>query len=87
MDPEGLRMDSRKSRNRGFDGRLIAHPLEIKPVQEGYSIDYIEYLDAKEILKQYYQSEKGVLYIDGKVIGPPHVKRYERIIEKYETQK
>lgn len=73
----------------GFDGRLLTHTRQIATANEQYQPFEEEYQKAKQIVLRYKVegTSTGVIYIDGRVIGPPHIKRYLQVMEDYEKTK
>ena len=69
----------------GFEGMLVLNPKELPLVHKYYSPSEEEILWAEEILSLYDEAELsgvGVSIKNGKFIGPPMVKKANKIIEK-----
>ncbi len=83
-DDEGLRSNSRESRQRGFKGRFAIHPAQIEGINETYSPSEAEIEQAKKIVAAFEEAEakgRGSTSLDGKVIDVPVVKRARALLE------
>lgn len=76
-------------REMGFDGKMAIHPKQLEYINKSfkYSLGYINEL--KRIVNLYYENiesnKTNILVIEGNVVEPPHIKRYERIILEYDN--
>ena len=83
-DDEGLRANSRESRQRGFKGRFAIHPAQIDGINETYSPSESEIEHARKIVAAFEEAEargRGSTSLDGKVIDVPVVKRARALLE------
>lgn len=83
-DDDGLRANSRESRQRGFKGRFAIHPAQIEGINETYSPSEAEIEHARRIVAAFEEAEsrgRGSTSLDGKVIDVPVVKRARALLE------
>ncbi len=83
-DDDGLRANSRESRQRGFKGRFAIHPAQIDGINETYSPSEAEIERARQIVAAFEEAEargRGSTSLDGKVIDVPVVKRARALLE------
>lgn len=83
-DDEGLRENSRESRQRGFKGRFAIHPAQIEGINETYSPSKAEIEHARRIVAAFEEAEargRGSTSLDGQVIDVPVVKRARALLE------
>ena len=64
----------------GFDGKLLIHPKHIEYINIAFSASDLDSM--KAIIKQYEDSGKAVLVIDGKVYENMHINRMKKIIKE-----
>ena len=84
-DLEDLEKNIILAKKLGFEGMLVLNPKELPLVHKYYSPSEEEILWAEEILSLYDEAELsgvGVSIKNGKFIGPPMVKKANKIIEK-----
>jgi len=77
----------RAARLLGYGGMQILHPKEIEIVHKIYSPTKQAVVDAGEMIRLSEEAEKtnkGVVVMNGKFIGPPLVKRAYKVIEEFE---
>ena len=80
---EGFRKEVTDSKDMGFDGKSVVHPLQIGIVHEIYTPTEQEIAHSVKVLACYKESIKnnrGVLTVNGKMIDGPIVVRAERIV-------
>lgn len=83
-DLEDLEKNIIIAKKLGFEGMLVLHPKELELVHKYYSPTEEEVLEAKKMVEAFEESQKkgaGVAIIDGKFVGPPLVKKAEKILE------
>lgn len=71
----------------GFDGKQCIHPLQVKIVNQVMSPDEVEYKQSLKIISKINEAKtlgKGVAIFNGKMIGPPMVKRAKAIVQLYD---
>ncbi|WP_413364919.1 HpcH/HpaI aldolase/citrate lyase family protein [Lysinibacillus sp. 3P01SB] len=80
----------KKASELGFDGKQCIHPSQIHRVNEILTPHEDEYHQAVKIVSKINEAEekgKGVAIFNGKMIGPPMVKRAKKLITIYEKIK
>ncbi len=89
-DMEGLRKELSLAKELGFSGTLLLHPGQIGPANEIFSPSKTEIENALRLIDAIEKSKKtgsAVTLIDGQLVGPPMLKRAEKIISKYNKLK
>ena len=89
-DIEGLRKELSLAKELGFSGTLLLHPGQIDPANEIFSPSKTEIENALRLIDAIENSKKtgsAVTLIDGQLVGPPMLKRAEKIISKYNKLK
>ena len=84
-NPEGFHERQTKSRDLGFDGCLLIHPSQIDIANECFSPKEDEVRLAREMLKAAEESKKrglSVTLLNGKLIGPPILKKAVLLLKK-----
>jgi citrate lyase subunit beta / citryl-CoA lyase len=82
-DPEGLKSETAMVKQLGFDGKSAIHPCQIPIIHEVFSPKMEEIRHAARVIEAYKRGQKeGSFYIflDGKLIDAPVVKKAERIM-------
>ena len=82
-DSEELKVDARRAKQLGFQGKLCIHPNQIKPCHEVFSPTKDEIIYAEQVIRAFDKAEaEGVatLQLDGKFIDYPVVEKARRII-------
>ena len=72
----------------GFDGKQCIHPSQLGRLNQTLTPNKIEYEHSLKIVSKIAEAKhsgKGVIIFNGKMIGPPMVKRAENIIKLYES--
>lgn len=80
---EGFRQEVTDSKDMGFDGKSVVHPLQIGIVHEIYTPSEEQIAHAVKVLACYkdaVENHRGVLTVDGKMIDGPIVVRAQRIV-------
>lgn len=80
---EGFRQEVTDSKDMGFDGKSVVHPLQIGIVHEVYTPTAEQIAHSAKVFASYRDAtlqNKGVLTVDGKMIDGPLVVRAERIV-------
>lgn len=89
-DIVGLRKELSLAKELGFSGALLLHPGQIDPANEIFSPSQTEIENALRLIDAIEKSKKtgsAVTLIDGQLVGPPMLKRAEKIITKYNKLK
>ncbi|MDU2064609.1 MAG: aldolase/citrate lyase family protein [Sporomusaceae bacterium] len=80
---DGFRKEVTDSKDMGFDGKSVVHPLQIGIVHEIYTPTEKQIEHSLKVLACYkdaVKNNRGVLTVDGKMIDGPIVVRAERIV-------
>lgn len=87
-DLDRYRKELEQSRELGFSGQLIIHPNQIELANKIFTPDESEIIEAKRIIEAIHQSSKegnGTTLLNGKLVGPPMLKRAENVIKKIKS--
>ena len=79
-----LEVDSRRSKQLGFQGRLCVHPSQVGLCNEIYAPSAEEIQQARKIIDAFNEAQgKGLaaIQLDGKFIDPPVVERSKMILQ------
>lgn len=76
----------KNSFEKGFNGSLIIHPNQINIANECYTPSKKDYKFASEVIKSSTTS-KSIFMFKGKFIGPPILKRMQKIVKQYDVIK
>lgn len=76
----------KNSFEKGFDGSLIIHPNQINIANECYTPSKKDYKFASEAIKFSVKS-KSIFMFKGKFIGPPILRRMQKIVIQYDKIK
>jgi citrate lyase subunit beta/citryl-CoA lyase len=82
---QGYRREVEQARELGFSGQLVLHPKQIDIPNEIFSPSKQEIEEATRIVAAIDESSKegkGVTLLDGKLIGPPMLKRAVAVLDK-----
>lgn len=82
-DLEMLREETKMVKQLGFDGKSVIHPCQIPIVHEVFTPKIPEIRYAEKVIETYQKAQKeGSFYVflEGKLIDVPVVKKAERII-------
>lgn len=72
----------------GFDGKQCIHPSQLQRLNQALTPNEEEYKQSLKIVSKIDEAEehgKGVVIFNGKMIGPPMVKRAQNVIKLYES--
>ncbi len=84
---EGFRREVEQARELGFSGQLLLHPTQIDVANEVFSPSSEEVEEAKRIIEAIRESSEkgqGTTLLDGKLVGPPMLKRANKVLAKAE---
>ncbi|MDB4350696.1 CoA ester lyase [Verrucomicrobia bacterium] len=87
-DHDRYRKELEQSRELGFSGQLIIHPNQIELANKIFTPDESEINEARIIIEAIHQSSKegnGTTLLNGKLVGPPMLKRAENVIRKIKS--
>ena len=82
-DPDGNRTDALLSRELGFAGKVVFHPLQIDVVNAVYTPDAQEVARARKLLAAFdtaRASGEGTALVDGEFVAIDLMPRLERLI-------
>ncbi|TCS78221.1 HpcH/HpaI aldolase/citrate lyase family protein [Pectinatus cerevisiiphilus] len=82
---DGFKAEVTRSKDMGFDGKSVVHPLQIEIVHEIYTPSKEEIEHSLRVLTGYkdaIDNNRGVLAVDGKMIDGPIVVRARRIVDQ-----
>ena len=77
-----LKLDCEDAKKRGFGGKLLIHPSQVKPAQSIFLPSKDEYEKAKELVAV--TASQAVIQHEGRMIDKPILKKAEQLIEKYD---
>ena len=86
-DLEGLRKDSERARNLGYDGRAIIHPSHIAITNEVFAPSDAEIAQARKIVAAMNEAlARGLAAVqfEGQLIEPLHARAAQRILDAAE---
>lgn len=84
---EGFRKEVEQARELGFSGQLILHPTQIDVTNEIFSPSEEEIREARRIIaaiKESSEKGQGTTLLDGKLVGPPMLKRAISVLAKHD---
>lgn len=87
---EGFRKEVEQARELGFSGQLVLHPTQIDVANEVFSPSDEEITEAQRIVAAIEESSEkgqGTTLLDGKLVGPPMLKRAHKVLAKAERIK
>jgi len=82
-DVELLKVDAKRAKQFGFQGKLCIHPNQIEPCNAIFSPREDEIIHAKKIIEAFEEAEAkglGAIQLEGKFIDYPVVERSRRIL-------
>jgi citrate lyase subunit beta/citryl-CoA lyase len=84
-DTEGLRADTERGIEMGYDGKMAIHPRQVTVINEAFTpaADRIDW--AQSVLDARERAETGVFEVDGEMIDAPLIAQAERILERAEA--
>jgi citrate lyase beta subunit len=77
-DEAGLREDTRRAVESGFDGKLAIHPKQVATIREVFTPSDAEVAHAHAVLKAVERG--GVAVVNGKMVDPPIVASAQRTL-------
>ena len=77
-----LELDCVDAKRRGFGGKLLIHPSQVKPAQSIFLPSKDDYEKAKELVAV--TASQAVIQFEGRMIDKPILKKAEQLIEKYD---
>jgi citrate lyase subunit beta / citryl-CoA lyase len=79
---EQLKADCEDARKRGFGGKLLIHPSQVKPAQSIFMPRKQQYEEAKKLVDA--TANNAVIKHEGKMIDKPILKKAEQLMKRYE---
>jgi citrate lyase subunit beta/citryl-CoA lyase len=87
-DTAGLREQTRRALEFGFDGKLAVHPAQVPVINEAFTPSDEEIEWAERVLgghEQASETDAGVFTVDGQMIDAPLVERARAIVRRAEA--
>ncbi|QIO22465.1 CoA ester lyase [Haloarcula sp. JP-L23] len=81
-DDAGLRRDTRRALQLGYDGKLAIHPAQATVVNDVFTPDDDRVEWAERILRARDEADGGVFVVDGEMIDAPQIRQAERVLER-----
>jgi len=86
---DGLVEDTKRSRQLGFEGRVVIYPPHVEHVQGTYSYLGVEELEkARRLIEAFEHAERGgsaSIQVDGRFVDYPIYRRAQRKVALYDT--
>jgi citrate lyase subunit beta/citryl-CoA lyase len=84
-DMKGLRTDTERAIEMGYDGKMAIHPRQVTVINEAFTpaADRVDW--AQSVLAARDRAETGVFEVDGEMIDAPLIAQAERILERAEA--
>lgn len=80
-DKDAIRESAIQSKQLGFDGKLLIHPVQVAIANEVFDVEDIE--RKKRILEAFDRCPDGVLKFEGEIYELPHIEMIRREINQY----
>ena len=80
-DHIGLESETQKIKNLGYNSKAAIHPSQVSIIHKGLKPSQQEIERAKKIVSTYYQSDQGVVVVDGYMVDQPIVLAAQKILE------
>ncbi|MEF8783747.1 MAG: CoA ester lyase [Haloarculaceae archaeon] len=84
-DTAGLRADTGRGIEMGYDGKMAIHPRQVTVINEAFTPDRERIEWAQSVLEARDRAESGVFEVDGEMIDAPLIAQAERILERAEA--
>jgi citrate lyase subunit beta/citryl-CoA lyase len=84
-DTEGLRADTERGIEMGYDGKMVIHPSQVTVVNEAFTPapERVEWAERMLEARDRAASEgRGVFEVDGEMVDAPLVAQAERVLER-----
>lgn len=85
VSTSAMRRDAALARGLGFDGKLVLHPRQVRPVHEAFAPTADEILIARRIVDAYTratESGRAVAMVDGRMIDAPAAAGAARLLRR-----
>jgi citrate lyase subunit beta/citryl-CoA lyase len=82
-DEPGLRADTSEARRRGFGGKMLIHPAQIRPVHEALAPTADEVERARKVVSAFeaaLAAGSGIAVVDGAMVDRPVFVRAQRVL-------
>lgn len=86
-DLAGLRTDSERAVQFGYDGKMVIHPDQIDIVNEAFSPTQERIDWAERVISAARETDAGVFEVDGEMIDAPLIAQAERILERSDSER
>lgn len=77
-----LQQESLAVKDLGFHGKAAVHPNQVSPINELFSLSKDSIAYANNVVDQSTKEQGRVIKIDGKMIGPPFVKKAKKLLHR-----
>jgi citrate lyase subunit beta/citryl-CoA lyase len=81
-DESGLRADTRRAAQLGYDGKLAVHPAQATVINEVFEPTPEQVRWAKRILDERDRTGEAVFVVDGEMIDAPQIRQAERVLAR-----
>ena len=83
-DEAVFRESAKRSKDLGFDGKLLIHPMQVSITNDVFAVEDIE--KKRKILEAFEQCHDGVLKYEVKIYEHPHIEMIRREIDRYDQK-
>lgn len=87
-DTEGLRADTERGIEMGYDGKMAIHPRQVSVINEAFTPSDERVAWAERVLaarEESAASDRGVFEVDGEMVDAPLVAQAERVLARAEA--
>lgn len=77
-----LQQESLAVKDLGFHGKAAVHPNQVSPINKLFSLNKGTIAWANRVVDQSMKEQGKVIKIDGKMIGPPFVKKAKKLLHR-----
>lgn len=78
-----LEQEAIKAKQLGFHGKAAIHPKQVQIINQVFYPNQDEIEMAKLIVSQFNSKQNKIINLNGHMIGPPFVRKAQRLLEKY----
>ncbi|RAR54574.1 citrate lyase subunit beta/citryl-CoA lyase [Paraburkholderia unamae] len=87
-DTDGFDEEARQSREMGFDGKTLIHPLQVDPANAVFTPGEEAIADARRIIRAFERPESaaaGVIDLDGRMVERLHLEQAQHLVARVEA--